>query len=331
MVQTQGCKKGQITQEERVKIYGYIQLNLSLREMGRRLGRQHTSISKEIDRNSIDKGRGIIKYCPIKAENMRLERRYKANQKHIILRKDNKQRKLLENLLKEKGSSWGVDEIIGRINIEFGTKTISTSTFYRFIREYNPMLQRYLRFKQYGYKTVHKGNKRKKMYQDVPNIKDRAEIINQRGRIGDFEGDTIVSGHKYKGGLMSLVDRKARYYLLKKIGNLKAGTINMTIKSMLNGEKIESITFDNGVEFSKIKELHRQCYRADPYSSWQRGTNERHNGFVRRFIPKGVNINGRTDEEIQNIQDMINHKPRKILGYKTPYEVYYNTSKKYIN
>ncbi len=331
MVQTQWCKKGQITQEERVKIYGYIQLNLSLREMGRRLWRQHTSISKEIDRNSIDKWRWIIKYCPIKAENMRLERRYKANQKHIILRKDNKQRKLLENLLKEKWSSWWVDEIIWRINIEFGTKTISTSTFYRFIREYNPMLQRYLRFKQYWYKTVHKGNKRKKIYQDVPNIKDRAEIINQRWRIWDFEWDTIVSGHKYKWWLMSLVDRKARYYLLKKIWNLKAGTINMTIKSMLNGEKIESITFDNWVEFSKIKELHRQCYRADPYSSWQRWTNERHNWFVRRFIPKWVNINGRTDEEIQNIQDMINHKPRKILWYKTPYEVYYNTSKKYIN
>ena len=319
MLQTQWCKKGQITQEERVKIYGYIQLNLSLREMGRRLWRQHTSISKEIDRNSIDKWRWVIKYCPIKAENMRLERRYKANQKHIILRKDNKQRKLLENLLKEKWSSWWVDEIIWRINIEFGTKTISTSTFYRFIREYNPMLQRYLRFKQYWYKTVQKGNKRKKMYQDVPNIKDRAEIINQRWRIWDFEWDTIVSGYKYKWWLMSLVDRKARYYLLKKIWNLKAGTINMTIKSMLNGEKIESITFDNWVEFSKIKELHRQCYRADPYSSWQRWTNERHNWFVRRFIPKWVNINGRTDEEIQNIQNMINHKPRKILWYKTPY------------
>ena len=168
------------------------------------------------------------------------------------------------------------------------------------------------------------------MYQDVPNIKERPDIINERWRLWDFEWDTVVSWKKYSWWLVSLADRKSRYYMIKKVWNLKATTINMTINAMLNWEKVESITFDNWVEFSNIIELSYQSYRADPYSSWQRWTNEKHNWYVRWFIPKGVNVDERTNEEIQKIQDLINHKPRKILGYKTPYEVYYNKTLIYI-
>jgi len=327
----QECIKGQLTQEERVKIYGFIQLKLSFREMWRRLNRQHTTISKEIKRNSIDKWWWVVVYCPIEAERRHLERRYKANHLHIILRKDWKQRELLEKLLEEKWKSWWPDEILWRIKLELWRDVISTTTFYRFIREDKPSLQRFLRFKQRWYKTQKKGNKRKKMYQDVPNIKDRPEIINERWRLWDFEWDTVVSGHKYKWWLATLADRKTRFYLIKKVKDLKAKTINLALKMMLDWENVKSITFDNWVEFSEISELPRLCFRADPYSSYQRGTNEKHNWFLRRFIPKWVNIDDWTDEEIENIQNMINHKPRKILWYKTPYEVYYNTIQKYIN
>lgn len=327
----QECKKGQLTQEERVKIYGFIQLKLSFREIWRRLSRQHTSISNEVQRNSIDKWWWVSVYCPLEAERRRLERRYKANHFHIILRKDLKQRELLEKLLEEKWKSWWPDEILWRIGTELWKKIVSTSTFYRFIREDKPLLQRFLRFKQRWYKTHKKGNKRKKMYQDVPNIKDRPEIINERGRIWDFEWDTVVSGHKYKWWLATLADRMSRYYLLKKVINLKSNTLNITINAMLEWEKVESITFDNWVEFSDISKLQWLCFRADPYSSYQRWTNEKHNWFLRRFIPKWVNIDDWTDQEIQEIQDMINHKPRKILWYKTPYEVYHNTTQKYIS
>ncbi len=324
------CRKGHLTQEERVKIYGFIQLKLSLREMWRRLWRQHTTISDEIKYNSIDKWRWKIVYCPLEAERRRLERRYKANQQHIILRKDDKQRELLEMLLEEKWNSWWPDEILWRMRLELWRDTVSTPTLYRFIREDKPILQRYLRHKQKGYKTIKKWNKRKKMYQDVPNIKERPEIIEKRWRLGDFEWDTVVSWKGYCWWLVSLADRKSRYYMLKKTGNLKADSINLTINAMLMWEKVESITFDNWVEFSSILELPYQCYRADTYSSWQRWTNEKHNWYLRRFIPKWANIDDWTNEEIQKIQNMINHKPRKILGYKTPYEVYYNKSLTYI-
>ncbi len=332
MVQKQECRKGHLTQEERVEIYVFLREWVSLRGIGRRLWCPHSTISKEIKRNSVFcPTTWWTKYKPLDANKKSIKRRYAANQKHIILRKDYKQRELLEKILIEKWSSWWPDEILWRMRLELRKPTVSITTFYRFIREDKPSLQRHLRYKQKWYRTKKKWNKRKKMYQDVPNIKDRLEITNERWRLWDFEWDTVVSGRKYSWWLVTLADRKSRYYLIKKVWNLKANTINMTINAMLMWEKVESITFDNWVEFSSIIELKYQCYRADPYSSWQRWTNEKHNGYVRRFIPKWVNIDNRSNEEIQKIQDMINHKPRKILGYKTPYEVYYNKSISYLH
>jgi len=328
MVQQKECKKGHVTQDERVEIYGFLKLKFSCREIWKELSRHHTTIWREIERNSIDKWWWVLEYCPLEAEKRRLQRRKKANFKHIKLRRDEKLCEKIEKLFISEKTRWP-DEILWRLDAEWD-HVVSTATLYRFIREDKPLRQRYLRHKQRWYKTQNKWNKRKKMYQDVPNIKDRLDITNERWRLGDFEWDTVVSGHKYPWWLVTLADRKSRYYLIKKVWNLKAETINITIKAMLAWETVESITFDNWVEFSNIKELPRQCYRADPYSSWQRWTNEKHNWYVRRFIPKWVNINDWSDEEIQKIQNTINHKPRKILGYKTPYEVYYNINLTYI-
>jgi len=325
------CRKKHLTQEERVEIYVFLEQKLSYREIWRRLWRPHSTISKEIRRNSIwCKKTRWTRYKPIKAEEQRVERRHKANQKHIILRKDFEQRELIEKWLKLKWKERWPDEILWRIRLELWRTVISVATLYRFIREERPVLQRHLRYKQKWYKTLKKWNKRKKMYQDVPNIKEREKIINERWRIWDFEWDTVVSGRKYSWWLVTMADRKARYYLIRKVWNLKAETINKTINAMLKWEKVESITFDNWVEFSNIQKLKWQCFRADAYSSWQRWTNEKHNWYLRWFIPKWANIDDRTDEEIQKIEDKINHKPRKILGYRTPYEVYHNINLKYI-
>lgn len=316
-----------LNQEKRIEIYSFLREWLSLREMWRRLCISHTTISREIKRNSIDKWWDNIVYKPLKAEKLYKERRYKANFRHIKLLKDEKLRNKIEELLKNE-NRWP-DEILWRLKLEW-YDVISTASLYRFIREDKPSRQRYLRYKQKWYRTKKKWNKRKKMYQDVPNIKERPEIINTRWRLWDFEWDTIVSGHKYKWWLVTLADRKSRYYLIKKVWNLKVETINMTINAMLNGEHVESIIFDNWTKFSGIVYLPWQCYRADPYSSWQRWTNKKHNWYVRWFIPKWEDINKRSNEEIQKIQNIINHKPRKILGYKTPYEVYYNKNLNYI-
>jgi len=147
MAQKRIYKKGQITQKERVKIYGHLQRWLSHREIWRILSRDHTSIDREIKRNSIDKGWWIYEYCPLEAEKKRLDRKRRANLKHIILWKDNRQREKLEQLLEEKWESRWPDEILWRIRIELKIKVISIATFYRVIRKYKPQLQLILLYK----------------------------------------------------------------------------------------------------------------------------------------------------------------------------------------
>lgn len=168
------------------------------------------------------------------------------------------------------------------------------------------------------------------MYTDVPNISQRPIEINDRVEIWDREADTIVSNHKVKWWAITLVERKTWYLLITKIKNHHADYVKQMIMTMTIDHAINSMTFDNGPEFSKIADLPYQCYRADPYASRQRWQNERTNGMVRRSIPKWADINERSDQEIKDIQDKLNHKPRKKLQYRSPYELYYNVKLSYI-
>lgn len=326
------CWKVQITQEERIEIYTFLREWLSFREMWRRLWRSHTSIGRELWRNSLDCWRWVIRYKPLIAEQKRLQRRLEANKNHIILYKDHEQRELLEKYLQDKWDSWWPDEILNRISDELDRKVISTWTFYRFVSAWFPRRKRYLRHKGVRYK---KNDQRKKpLLIDIPLIHERSDDIRDRKRIGDREADTIVSNKLVKWWAVTLVDRKSRYTLLKKVKTLESNIVGSTMRYMLWNEKKKSVTTDNGKEFAwlklLIKALNIDWFRCDPYSSYQRWTNEKTNWFIRRYLPKWVDINQYTDKEIQEIQDKLNHKPRKILWYKTPYEVYHNICIKYL-
>jgi len=150
--------------------------------------------------------------------------------------------------------------------------------------------------------------------------------------LSDWEGDTL-EGARGSGGLATHVDRKSRYLLAAKLTDKKAVTMNaQTIKAFtrLPQTMRQTLTVDNGSEFSQFKELERKTglkvYFADPYSAWQRGTNENTNGLLRHYFPKGTNFQKVTDEEIALIIKKVNHRPRKCLNYQTPHEVFYQTS-----
>jgi len=318
-----------LSQEEREEIFKYKAQWKSLRWIGRKLKRSHTTIWRERNRNAEDKWRGKFKYSPSQAQKKYEERREKANFKLVKLRNNDKMREKLIKYIKEKSKEWWIDEIVWRMNLEW-YKMVSTCSVYRFIREDMPELQKYLRHGEKWYRTKNKGNKRKKGYTDVPNIKERPETANKRLEIWHWEWDTVVSGHKAKWWIVSMYERVSRYYIIKKIGNLRAETARIIIEAMMKGERIKSATFDNWVEFRSIWKLSFDCYRADPYASYQRGGNEKHNGLFRVYVPKGSDISKYTEEEIQTIQNKINHKPRKILWYRSPYEVYHWVSIKYI-
>ena len=166
----------------------------------------------------------------------------------------------------------------------------------------------------------------------IPNrrsISERPDIVNQRVRVGDFEGDLII-GKAHKGAVINLVDRKSLYTLLRFTTTKEAPKVSEKILRALqplNNGRFHTLTLDNGLEFADHKnisdKLGKMVYFADPYSPWQRGCNENTNGLVRQYLPKGMDFSNLTPQKIYFIQEKLNHRPRKKLGYRTPFEVFY--------
>lgn len=156
-------------------------------------------------------------------------------------------------------------------------------------------------------------------------IADREEAANNRERIGDWEGDTVV-GARGKGGLVTLTDRKSRFLKLRKKTNMSAITTSDAIFAALKDMPRHTLTLDNGSEFADFKILERKLnttiYFADPHAPWQRGTNENQNGIVRFFFPTGFDATILTPEDVQFVEDLINDRPRKCLGWLSPREVF---------
>jgi len=221
--------------------------------------------------------------------------------------------------------------------------TLCTKTIYNYIEKGyirgvdNNSLKEKTKRKKRG-----KGKKRakKEAYKPKKNIRERPKAADDREEVGHSEGDLIVSGQDTSlAALLTIVDRKSRYAFILKIPD-------KTQKSVLNGlrklenrigakrfrEIFKTLTFDNGSEFldwesiersSKTKTIKRTTvYFADPFSSWQRGSNENFNRMVRKFIPKGADIGNYTDKEIRQIEEWINNYPRRILDYKSAKEVF---------
>ncbi|MCJ7693118.1 MAG: IS30 family transposase, partial [Sedimentisphaerales bacterium] len=157
-------------------------------------------------------------------------------------------------------------------------------------------------------------------------------IVERKIRIGDWEGDTVV-GKNHQGALVTLVDRKSKLTLIGKVDRYTAEAVEKTLISLMEllPRRNYTLTVDNGKEFSNhesvAETLQISVYFADPYSAWQRGLNENTNGLIRQYVPKGSDIRTLTDEQIEHIVDRLNNRPRKLLGYLTPNEVFYERKK----
>jgi IS30 family transposase len=177
-------------------------------------------------------------------------------------------------------------------------------------------------------KRIHKYCSRKGWDTRRP-ISERPAIVETRERLGDWEADTII-GRERKGGIVSLVERSSRYCLLQKVTTKSAQTVAEAVCSSLLPvkDKVLTITSDNGIEFTRhqtiAKVLDADFFFADPYSSWQRGTNENTNGLVRQYFPKKTPFDSVSDSDIRFVTDRLNNRPRKVLGFRTPYEVFNN-------
>ena len=151
-------------------------------------------------------------------------------------------------------------------------------------------------------------------------IEERPTSINKREHSGDFEIDTVIQTRAKNECLLTLTDRKSRYQMIRLIPDKSASSVNQALKSILKVYQINSITADNGAEFSRLSEIFdpENIYYTHPYSSWERGTNENHNRLIRRWLPKGSK--NATQQQVAFIENGINNYPKKLLDYKSPKE-----------
>jgi IS30 family transposase len=222
--------------------------------------------------------------------------------------------------------TWSPEQIAGRRKQEPGhesKKCASHETIYRWIKKQpqRPHWEQFLR----------RGGRRKDLEKrgKIPRrveIAGRPEVVRERSRYGDWEGDTIV-GARRQGGLVSLVERKSGYLLLSKVPRLQATKVRRVIQRQvapLPARLKHTLTLDNGKEFAEHEQLAKRTglaiYFAQPYCAWQRGTNENTNGLVRQFLPKGTGFSSLRHNHLQQIQDSLNHRPRERLGWRTPHE-----------
>jgi transposase, IS30 family len=315
-----------LTIEDRDRIQALLDKGHKQKEIADILRVDKSTISREIRRNRRSKK------SPVKNKAGKYESSI-ANQKAYVRRKYSKYQgkqidtnsKLREYIIQKLELGWAPDEISGRMRKDKESFYASKTAIYDWLY-HSPLGKPYCTY-LYSRRKRKKKRKSKAKRTLIPNrigLESRPQGAANRSRYGHFEGDTMVSGRKTgsKVALSVLYERKAKYIDAKKIPNMKPDTNVQAIKKMKRKlNKTKSLTMDNGIENTKHEDIGIPTYFCDPYSSWQKGGVEHAIKMIRRFMPKGTDINEYLAKDVKIIIDMINHKPRKSLGYKMPYEV----------
>lgn len=293
-------------------------------DMAKALGRNKSTISRELSRNASAAHRC---YTPCRAQLRSDERRKKASRRPRL------SDETIRSYIREKlALGWSPEIIAGRLPLEHPGLHISHEAIYQYLydsrtkdrKELIRLLRRAHRIRK------PKGIGRKVRKTKIPNripIEARPKSVDSRRYYGHWEGDTMAS-QKSPPVLNSLTERKSRLLLLTKLERKAAGETKRAIVGRLAGfppALRKTLTLDNGTENTLHEEITEQigakCYFARPYASWQRGTNEQTNGRVRWYLPKGTDFRNISEEEIAEVESRINNRPRKCLKYKTPLEV----------
>ena len=313
-----------ITPEQRNELSVLLQTGVLQVDIAKILRKSEPAISKEIKRNSVDG-----KYHARLAKEQTRSRRISANQR---FRKIENNFWLRRYIIKKLKLYWSPEQIAGRLKINYPNdkdKRIGKDSIYKFVCFKRKDLVKYLRCKKGKYRRRYGTRIREKERERMKKkrIDTRPQIVESRGRLGDWEGDTIVG--KDNSHILTHVDRRSGLLLADK---LERGLAELTREkvverfSSLPRSKKFTITYDNGVTFSEHemieKETEIDVYFAYPYHSWERGCNENCNGLIRQFFPKGSSFEKVKQKDIEKIVKLINNRPRKRLSYYTPREVF---------
>ncbi len=310
----------QLTTRERYLIVEHKSMGLSMREIGKAVCRSASTISRELRRNA-DKSDG--RYRVEKADSYARARRRRSRQGSQFKPQE------IAQVHRLMGRKWSPEQVSGRLRKQAQLQ-IGTSTIYRWLaRDKAAGGRSWLQTRQLAHR-YRKGYRvrdlRGRMSGKRP-LSERPGRANDRSEIGHIEGDTVM-GKDGRHCLLTLVDRKTRKTRILKLPARQAAEVNKAlIREVRSGRlAIKSLTLDNGTEFHGFKEIEAklgiQVYFAQPYHSWERGTNENTNGLIRQYLPKGSCFKQLTQRQCDKIERELNDRPRKILGFSTPNEAH---------
>lgn len=305
----------QLTQEQRYQIKVLLKMGHSKKEIAEAISVHRSTIYRELKRNSGKRG-----YRPKQAHRKTLRRRAQKAKLRITVETWQQ----VEEQLREK---WSPEQISGRLRQE--GISISTEWIYQYVyadKHAGGDLWRHLRQQKKRRKRAGGRDRRGK----IPNrvgIEQRPVIVDERKRLGDWEGDTII-GKGHRGAVLTLVERKSGYLLMGKLLRRTAEQVSAQAMQLLASvSHRETLTVDNGKEFAEHERIANHTgiavYFARPYASWERGTNENTNGLIRQYLPKKRRLDNLDEQEVLDIMAALNHRPRKRLDFKTPHEVFF--------
>lgn len=306
--------------EERFLIQKHLQAGCSQRKIARHLERDPSTISREIKRNTGKRG-----YRYKQADESAKHCRSEASSTPRKMTEE--VRAMVRSLLAKR--RWSPEQIAGRLRRE-GVVSVSAKCIYNYIwedRAAGGTLYKSLRRR--GKKPNRRGRdgSGRGVIPGRVDIRERPKEVEEKRRTGDWEADTIV-GSRHRGALVSLVDRHSKFTFLSKVRGKTAQEVGDAMLRRLLPVRglVRTITADNGKEFAGHRrvagELCAGFYFATPYHSWERGLNEHTNGLVREFFPKSLDLRKVDPREVKYVEDMLNTRPRKVLDYRTPEEVF---------
>jgi IS30 family transposase len=308
-----------LTLEERDRIAHLRHRGADQKEIAAAIGRCPSTVSRELRRNRTE-GEYYAAQAQRKADRRRRER-------PLVRKMDDPE--INSYVCHGLGQAWAPAQIAGRLKQQHPDRpefSVSPQTIYTWIKRNE--------HRQHWESQLRRRGKRPCRRKTAPRcaaarIQNRPEVIEQRLRLGDFEGDTVL-GPPGTGGLATLVDRKSRLTIIVKIQSKDADHVHERIKQRLkelDEEHRHSITFDNGTEFNRChrleKHLNMQLYFAEPGCPFQRGTNENTNGLIRQYFPKGTDFRDISHHEARCVEKSLNNRPRACLGFRTPAEVFF--------
>ena len=312
----------QLSLDERYQIQTLLKQRTRTIDIARALGRSPSTISREIQRNTVVDA--THPYLAARAHKLTHGRRVEkgAAQRKI-------QGELQEIVESKLRLSWSPEQIAARLRAETNTKLTAETIYQHILRDSKALgFYRYtLRYGGYKHHRFKKSKHAERTKARRNSVHDRPASANDRTELGHWERDTLL-GKRGEAALLTLVDRKSRYVRIEYLPKLNAEAAAAGTIQALKGLPLRSMTNDNGVEFQRDEEFQKKLgvkvYFCDPSSPWQRGSVENVNGLARQYVAKGQSLADLTPIAPLAVENTLNFRPRKVLGYKTPYEVMFN-------